>query len=224
MKQATRFITFLAAGLCLAVSLSIETDFYSRFLGSILGEGRFLWLPVLSAVTVQVARLATSWNSASFASRDMVQQATANLRISGTIATYETIEVTLFGLAYLQGGTAAAFVLFGSFFVWVSFALEIILVRSLNPKTIPSTTSQEQPAEQPSQVSGTSGGTSTERKRSKVGPSRERSAKRSTEELEAAIREEAERRQRSGEVRSMQRIADAVGCSKTTVFRVLSSN
>jgi hypothetical protein len=158
----------------------------------------------------------------------MVQQATANLRISGTIAIYETVEVTLFGLAYLEGGTAGAFVLFGSFFVWVSFALEIILVRSLNPKTIPSGTSQaEQPAPETGtavQTSGTSQAERRERPRPGGGPSRDRSTKHAKQDLPLAILEAKERIAATGQRPSYQAIADLVGCSKTSVSRVLSGS
>lgn len=237
MKQQTRFttfLTFLAAILCLSVSLSIESEFYGRFLASILGEDRYLWLPILAAVTVQIARLATSWNSASFAARDLEQQATANLRISGTIALYETVEVTLFGIAYLQPQQAAAFILFGCFFVWVSFALEIILVRSLashrtESGTVAGIVSNEMESrleqlersfETVRSVPSAANGTPRNGKRNGHAPKMERSRV-NADNLERNILEEMERRSSNDENTSMQAIADAVGCSKSTVHRIL---
>lgn len=224
MKQKTVFITFLAAALCLLVSLNIEAEFYARFLSSILGEGRFGWLPLLSAITVQVARLATSWNSATFAARGMKQQANSNLGISGTIATYETVEICLFGVAYLDGGTAAAFVLFGCFFVWVSFALEIILTRALQPRTDPAPVSEHQTAAVAKEIEALkqrldSIGSYRPDRRKKNGAARETAEKRGN--WEPLVMAEYERRVATGESVAYQAIATAVGCNKTTAFRIL---
>jgi hypothetical protein len=232
MKQTTKFLTFTAAALCLAVSLNIEAEFYGRFLASILGEGRFAWLPLLAAVTVQVARLATSWNSASFSARGMVREARENLRISGTIAIYETVEISLFGIAYLGLETASAFILFGCFFVWVSFALEIILTRALQPAVAV-------PVVAPVPVSQGTGvlleidalrqrldalGGATQDRRKKARPSKQTTKGREVPggNWADAVKEEYNRRLVAGEPVSYQAIATAIGCNKTTAFRILA--
>lgn len=217
MRKATLITTFLAAGLCLAVSLAIESEFYRRFLGSIMGQERYLWLPILAAATVQISRLATSWNSASFAARGMQSQATGNLRISAAIAVYETFEISIFGTVYLmESGAWAAFLLFGSFFVWVSFFLEIILVRSLTPSETPREMKLKQQVLQLRNDLKTIVGTSTngqgKRKRNGQGK-RSKEAERSLEtKIRAKLIEEPEL--------SNQALADLVNCSKTTAWRI----